>query len=74
MNTEATEYSKSGTDDEAARREDAAFDPNMTDPQKQKDKAGEGHDVCFFHPFRIMDRKITFFYSVRDCLSCTMRH
>ena len=42
MNTEATEYSKSATDDESARQGDAAFDPDITDPQEQKDKAGEG--------------------------------
>ncbi len=42
INTEATEYSKSATDDEGARQEDAAFNPNITDPQEQKDKAGEG--------------------------------
>lgn len=42
INTEATEYSKSATDDEGARQEDAAFDPDITDPQEQKDKAGEG--------------------------------
>lgn len=42
INTEATEYSKSGTDDASARQEDAAFDPGITDPQQQKDKAGEG--------------------------------
>lgn len=42
INTEATEYSKSATDDESARQEDAAFDPDITDPQQQKDKAGEG--------------------------------
>ena len=41
MNTEATEYSKSATDDEGARQEDAAFNPDITDPQAQKDKAGE---------------------------------
>lgn len=45
INTEATEYSKSGTDDEGARQEDAAFDPNITDPQEQKGKAGEGTGV-----------------------------
>lgn len=43
INTEATEYSKSATDDEAARHEEAAFDPNTTDPGAQKKKAGE---VC----------------------------
>ena len=42
MNTEATEYSKSATDDEGARHDDAAFNPDITDPQAQKDKAGEG--------------------------------
>lgn len=42
INTEATEYSKSATDDEAARQGDAAFDPDITDPQEQKQKAGEG--------------------------------
>ena len=42
INTEATEYSKSATDDESARQGDAAFDPGITDPQQQKDKAGEG--------------------------------
>ena len=41
MNTEATEYSKSATDDEAARHDEAAFDPNLTDPETQKKKAGD---------------------------------
>ncbi|MCJ1461635.1 hypothetical protein MMC07_000232 [Pseudocyphellaria aurata] len=41
MNTEATEYSKSSTDDEAAKHDEAAFDPNTTDPGEQKEKAGE---------------------------------
>jgi hypothetical protein len=45
INTEATEYSKSGTDDGAARQEEAAFDPSKTDPQKEKDTAGEGTEV-----------------------------
>ncbi|KAL8735877.1 MAG: hypothetical protein Q9181_002626 [Wetmoreana brouardii] len=35
---EATEYSKSGTDDASARHEDTAFDPDTTDPGQQKDK------------------------------------
>lgn len=42
INTEATEYSKSATDDEGARQEDAAFDPDITHPQEEMDKAGEG--------------------------------
>ena len=45
INTEATEYSKSATDDESARQGDAAFDPNITDPQEQHAKAGEGQGV-----------------------------
>ena len=42
INTEATEYSKSATDDEGARQQDAAFNPDITDPQQQKDVAGKG--------------------------------
>lgn len=45
MNPEANEYSKSGTDDTSAANEDAAFNPNITDPQEAKDKAGEGNTV-----------------------------
>ena len=45
INAEANEYSKSGTDDDSARNEEAAFDPDITDPQQQKDKAGEGKAV-----------------------------
>ncbi|KAI4238795.1 MAG: hypothetical protein L6R40_005650 [Gallowayella cf. fulva] len=40
ISTEATEYSKSGTDDASARHEDTAFDPGVTDPGDQKDKVG----------------------------------
>ncbi|KAL9604669.1 MAG: hypothetical protein Q9219_000389 [cf. Caloplaca sp. 3 TL-2023] len=40
INTEATEYSKSGTDDASARHEDTAFDPTVTGPGEQKDKVG----------------------------------
>ena len=45
INTEATEYSKSGTDDAAAKEEEAAFDPSTTDPQEEKDVAGKGSEV-----------------------------
>ncbi|KAI4200459.1 MAG: hypothetical protein LQ350_003907 [Teloschistes chrysophthalmus] len=41
INTEATEYSKSGTDDASARQDDTAFDPSTTDPHSQKEKVGE---------------------------------
>ncbi|KAL8826178.1 MAG: hypothetical protein Q9170_007502 [Blastenia crenularia] len=41
INTEATEYSKSGTDDASARHEDTAFNPDVTDPGDQKDKVGD---------------------------------
>ncbi|PVH84183.1 hypothetical protein DL98DRAFT_512589 [Cadophora sp. DSE1049] len=44
INTEATEYTKSGTDDGAAAQEEAAFDPKTTDPQKEKNIAGEGNE------------------------------
>lgn len=54
INTEATEYSKSATDDDAARHEEAAFDPNTTDPETQKKKAGE---VGRLRPFlQVWDR------------------
>lgn len=45
LDPEATEYSKSGSDDTAAANEDAAFDPNITDPEEAKKKAGEGNEV-----------------------------
>jgi hypothetical protein len=45
INPEATEYSKSGTDDAAAKQEEAAFDPSTTDPQEEKDVAGKGNEV-----------------------------
>lgn len=45
INTEATEYSKSATDDEGARQEEAAFNPDITDPQEEKEKAGESTGV-----------------------------
>ncbi|KAL8643771.1 MAG: hypothetical protein Q9226_008134 [Calogaya cf. arnoldii] len=41
LQPEATEYSKSGTDDAAARQEDTAFDPGVTDPGAEKDKVGD---------------------------------
>jgi hypothetical protein len=52
INAEATEYSKSGTDDAAAKQEEAAFDPSTTDPQKEKDIAGKGNEV-----FTIVSKK-----------------
>ncbi|KAL9113834.1 MAG: hypothetical protein Q9227_001968 [Pyrenula ochraceoflavens] len=45
INTEASEYSKSGSDNGAAHQNEAAFDPTKTDPQEMKEKAGEGNDV-----------------------------
>lgn len=42
INTEATEYSKSGTDDQSASNEDAAFNPDVTSPEGEKDLAGKG--------------------------------
>ena len=45
MNTDATEYSKSATDDEAARHDDASFNPKLTNPEAQKTKASENNQV-----------------------------
>ena len=45
IDTEATEYTKSGTDDEVARQADAAFDSSITSPEAEKAKAGEGNQV-----------------------------
>ncbi len=45
INREATEYSKSGTDDSTAAQEEAAFDPNITSPDAEQKKAGEGMGV-----------------------------
>lgn len=36
INPDSNEYSKSGTDDTAAGNDEAAFDPNITDPQAAK--------------------------------------
>ncbi|TAQ89364.1 hypothetical protein B7494_g2325 [Chlorociboria aeruginascens] len=44
INTEATEGSKSGTDDEAARQEDAAFNPEKTAPEEEKRVGGKGNE------------------------------
>lgn len=49
IEAESTEYSKSGTDDGAACQEQAAFDPNLTDPAAEKEKAGEGMEVSTLH-------------------------
>ncbi|KAI9872700.1 MAG: hypothetical protein M1830_001278 [Pleopsidium flavum] len=43
LKPEATEYSKSGTDDGAAKEMDAAFNPEITSPEGEKGKAAEGN-------------------------------
>jgi len=45
LDPQANEYAKSGSDDTAAKQDEAAFDPNITDPQEAKRKAGEGNRV-----------------------------
>ena len=40
INTEASEYSKSGTDDAAARADSTAFDPDTTSPEAQHEQEG----------------------------------
>lgn len=42
LKPKAQEYSKSGSDDGAAAEADAAFDPNETSPEAEKDTAGKG--------------------------------
>ena len=54
MNVEANEYSKSGTDDQAARLDEAAFDPTKTDPDTQRETAGKNSaekNVSIMIPF-----------------------
>jgi len=43
MNTESNEGSKTGTNSSSAAQGDAAFS-RESDPQKSKDKAGEGNE------------------------------
>lgn len=45
INAEATEYTKSGTDNQAAE-EQGAFDPKVTRPEEQKEVSGKGEQVC----------------------------
>jgi len=42
INTESNEYSKSGGDKASANQEDAAFNPDKTEPEQQHDTAGKG--------------------------------
>jgi hypothetical protein len=44
IQTSKSEYSKSGGDENTAAQEEAAFDPNKTDPQREKDTAGQGQN------------------------------
>lgn len=44
INAEATEYSKSGTDNQAAE-EKGAFDPKVTRPEEQRAASGKGEQV-----------------------------
>ena len=40
INRESTEYSRSGSDDQTAEIDGAAFNPDLTDPDSQKRKTG----------------------------------
>lgn len=44
INTEATEYTRSGTDDSAAHT-NVAFDPTVTSPEGEKETAGKENKV-----------------------------
>lgn len=41
IDRESTEYTRSGTDDQTAAMDEAAFNPDLTDPDSQKKKTGE---------------------------------
>jgi hypothetical protein len=43
MNTDSNEGAKTGTDSSSAHQDEAAYNPNITQPQKAKEKAGEGN-------------------------------
>lgn len=45
MNTESNEYSKSGSDAAAATEDQAAFDPDKTSPESQKNSEGKPLEV-----------------------------
>lgn len=46
IDTQANEYSKSGTDEAIADQANAAFDPNVSnDPEEAKKEAGKGNEV-----------------------------
>ncbi|RDL37168.1 uncharacterized protein BP5553_04601 [Venustampulla echinocandica] len=42
INTSKTEYTRSGTDDQAARQKEAAFSPDTTSPGEERELAGKG--------------------------------
>jgi hypothetical protein len=44
MNTESNEGSKSGTDTSSASQKEAAYNPNITQPQSAREEAGKGND------------------------------
>jgi len=43
MDTQSTQHSKGG-DDSAASQDEAAYNPNVTQPQQEKKEAGKGND------------------------------
>ena len=43
MNTESNEGSKTGTDTSTASQNDAAYNPDITNPQSAKEEAGKGN-------------------------------
>lgn len=49
IDRESTEYSKSGTDDQAAGIDWAAFDPNTTEPAAEKKAAGKVSTCIVWH-------------------------
>ena len=44
MDTQSTEGSKTGGDSSAASEHEAAYNPDITQPQSEKDEAGKGNE------------------------------
>jgi len=55
MNTESTEYSKSGSDAQSAAQQEAAFEKGNTSPEGEMEKAGEGKGVSSFTAFVVLE-------------------
>jgi hypothetical protein len=73
IDTEATEYTKSGTDDGAARQENAAFDPSKTSPEEERNVAGEGNEVCLGLDSIIIEESDLLISATEQSIRCLAR-